>query len=151
MTFQAASDARLMRAVVRSLQLRTSLFVVVPVALLALVLARTGHGEGAIETAGGAVAALVVPWAMASQVVERQSAVVGLMRAYRIDRIGITVSAGFGTKTTPWSAVTGVRRWRGQVAVSSGWRKVMGIPTGSLTKQEQARLLGILRSRGADV
>lgn len=48
------------------------------------------------------MAALIVPWAMASQVVERRF----------------------------------------------GWRKVMSIPTGALTKQEQAHLVGILRSRG---
>ncbi|NMO56421.1 YcxB family protein [Actinoplanes sp. TBRC 11911] len=72
-----------------------------------------------------------------------------MTRAYRVDRTGITITAGFSTVTTPWSAVTGVQRRRGQMIVHQGWRKMLGIPTGALTEQDQTRLWRLLQSRGA--
>jgi hypothetical protein len=68
--------------------------------------------------------------------------------------VGVHITHGFSTSTLPWSAIKAVRRARGQVmlshgGLSGGKRRIAGIPTADLTAAEQARLLAVLRSRGA--
>jgi hypothetical protein len=149
MTFSATSDPRLMRRLAR----RVMLGIYVPMAavgfLVAVLVARAGQADDAVGIACGSGVLLFLPGFGAAKAVEGNSWKVGLVRAYRIDPTGITITAGFSTVTLPWSKVKGVRRWRGQIAVYQGWRAILGIPTGSLTKEEQDRLLRVIRSRGA--
>ena len=55
---------------------------------------------------------------------------------------------GFQEDFRPWTAVTAVEEWKGQIAVFFGRRNIWGIPTADMTADQRAVVLTILRSRG---
>ncbi|MFI5938498.1 YcxB family protein [Actinoplanes sp. NPDC051494] len=99
-----------------------------------------------VVIAGGMV--LWAPRYAASMVVKRDPAKIGHIVAYRVDHDGIHTTAGFETTSWPWSRITKVEQWRGQVACFMGRRRIITLPTGSLNADEKARLLTLLHTRG---
>jgi hypothetical protein len=150
MTFQGSTDDRQVLKLTRRMLYRWYLPIGIPGLAIAFLLGLHGHGDDAAGVAGGSGSLFFLPWMQGQKTLERNRTTIGLTRAYRIGRDGITITAGFDTVATPWSKVTRVGRSRGQMFVHLGWRKILGIPTSSLTAPERARLYRILRSRGQD-
>jgi hypothetical protein len=149
LTFQARSDARLMRPVLRRLIWPIPASVAVLLLLAALVCELAGNTGLAVSLAvTGVGVALMLQWQLPSMVVERQAAKLGHVIAYRIDGTGIETVAGFAPAFVPWSAVTRVTNLRGQVAVALGRRKIISIPTRDLNPVTRAQLMVLLHSRG---
>lgn len=155
LTFQARTDPKLSKA-----QVRRALFpIVTPVGAaglaLAVLLYRAGDPGGwALGFVFGSVfGVLFALFGVPQQVVTREAHKIGRPVAFRIDAVGVHATNGFSTMTVAWSAITAVRRGRGQILLShgrfsGGKRRVAGIPTADLTAAEQVRLLAVLRSRG---
>lgn len=149
LSFQARTEARLYRPVIRRILRPIVLAVCGAFLLLAAVLGLAGLvAEAVIVVVASVGTAVLLPWYGAQEKTKLESAKIGHVVGYRLDRAGIEMMGGFDARRWPWSAVTRVEPWRGQVAVFFGWRTIVGIPTGTLSAAEQARLLQVLRSRG---
>jgi hypothetical protein len=103
---------------------------------------------------GGVVGVLFILFTVPQQIVTRDAHKLGRLVAYRIDAVGVHTVHGFSTDTVPWSAIKAVRRARGQIllphhGLSDRKLRMSSIPTADLTATERARLLTVLRSRGA--
>lgn len=94
------------------------------------------------------VAAVFLPGEVAKHAVQRQSARIGTPVAFQLDDEGIRILGGFEEIFQPWTAVTAVEEWTGQIAVFFGRRRIQGIPTGGMTAEERSTVLAILHSRG---
>jgi hypothetical protein len=156
LTFQTRMDPKLMKALLRRALLPIVIVVGTAMLAVAALLYRAGDpGSGALSTAvGSVVGPLFILFTVPQQVVTRDAHKIGRPVAYRIDAVGVHTTHGFSTKTLTWSAIQAVHRTRGQILLShgrlsSGKRWMTGIPTADLTTTEQARLLAVLRSRGA--
>ena len=148
-TVNTQSDARLLTAVARRVMRPWACGVGVAILLVAAVEALLGATGPAI---GQAVLALPAAWYFqrgpARIAVERQGDQVLRPVAFRFDTDGIRIFSNFQESFHPWSAVTGVEEWKGQIAFFLGWRRLIGIPTGAMTVEERATVLALLRSRG---
>ena len=148
-TVPTQSDARLLTAIARRL-IRPFAWGVGGIMLLA------GGVEALLGLTGPALiqVGLTVPAAWYFQretarvAVERQRDQASRPVAVQFDTTGIRTSSGFQESFHPWSAVTRVEEWTGQIAVILGWRRAFGIATGGLTEEEHAAVLAVLHSRG---
>jgi hypothetical protein len=149
LTFQAQTDVRLFRAVIKRLirpwALATGAAMLV-IAGAAAVLGRYGFAAGYALIA--VALALVLPAEIARLTVQRQSAKIGHVAAYRFGPDGIRILAGFQEQFLTWPEVTRVERWNDQIAVFLGRRRLVGIPTGGRTPDQIDELLEVLNSRG---
>ncbi len=156
LTFQARMDPKLMKALLRHALLPIVLLVAATVLVVSALLYQPGDPGGwAVTVVAGSVAGpLFLLFAVPRQAVARDAAQIGRPIAYRIDAVGVHTTHGFTTKTLEWAAINGVHRARGQFLLShgrlaSGKRWMTSVPTAELTEAEQARVLEVLRSRGA--
>lgn len=156
LTFQARTDPKLVKALLR----RSLLPIAVGVGAATLAIAALLYGAGnpggwALPILGGGVFAMsFVLFMLPQQIVTRDAHKIGGPVAYRIDAAGVHTVHGFSANTLPWSAIKAVRRARGQIllphhGLSGSKLRMSSIPTADLTAAEQARLLAVLRSRGA--
>jgi hypothetical protein len=156
LTFQTRTDPKLVKASLRRGLLPIVTGVVAAALAIAALLYRAGDPGGwALPLLGSsAFATLFTLFAVPQQVVTRDAHKIGGPIAFRIDAVGVHTAHAFSTNTLPWSAIKAVRRARGQImlshhGLSDGKRRMTSIPTTDLTATEQARLLAVLRSRGA--
>ncbi|WP_433790510.1 hypothetical protein [Actinoplanes sp. CA-252034] len=156
LTFQARTDPKLVKASIRRSLLPIAMGVVAVALALAALLYRAGNPGGWVLPilVGCVVGMPFMMFAVPQQVVTRDAHKIGGPIAYRIDAVGVHTAHGFSTDTLPWPAIKAVRRARGQILLSHHGlsdRKIRtsSIPTADLTPTEQARLLAVLRSRGA--
>jgi hypothetical protein len=156
LTFQARTDPKLVKALLRRSLLPIALGVgAATLAIAALLYGAGNPGGWALPILGGGVFAMsFVLFMLPQQVVTRDAHKIGGPVAYRIDAAGVHTVHGFSANTLPWSAIKAVRRARGQIllphhGLSGSKLRMSSIPTADLTAAEQARLLAVLRSRGA--
>jgi hypothetical protein len=153
LTFQARTDPKLTRALVR----RTLLPIVVGATpAIAALLHLAGNPGGWVRPVlvGGVVGMAFLLVVVPRQAVARNAHTIGGPIAYRIDAAGVHTFHGLASNTLPWSAIRTVRRARGQILIphqglSDSKLRMSSIPTADLTATEQDRLLAVLRSRGA--
>ena len=148
LTFQTPFDPKLLRPLLRRLILPIAAACSAPFVLvgLAIELAGADRSLAVICVGSGIFAALFTPWHFASESVKRAAPKFGHMIAYRIDRTGVEILAGFHTRTLTWPEITRIDQRRNQVALYFGKRSVQSIPTGTLTAEQRAQFQHLLRS-----
>ena len=105
-------------------------------------------GLAMVFVAGAIGVVVFLPGEVAKQAVRRQAAKIRPSAAFQLDDEGIRMLGGFQEDFRPWTAVTAVEEWKGQIAVFFGRRNIWGIPTAGMTADQRAVVLTILRSRG---
>jgi hypothetical protein len=165
-TFQAQPDAPLFRAAARRASRAHAFGIAAVFVVMALITAGGFHNYQLVAPYLGMAVlfALWGPGQIAERSVRSDAAKIGLMTSYGFDDQGITIAAGFAETFIPWSEIAAVEEWKDQFAVFTGpllssapnrrlavrlGRRILSVPTGSLTEQQRIDLGNLLRSRGA--
>lgn len=148
-TFPAQSDVRLLTAIGTRLARPLGWYTGAGMLVVAAVTAVVSSPVLALGFVAFAIVTVVFfPGEVAKQAAHRQAAKAGIPVAFQLDDQGIRILGGFQEQFRPWTTVTAVEEWKGQIAVFYGRRSIQGIPTGAMTADERATVLTILRSRG---
>ncbi|BAL88286.1 hypothetical protein AMIS_30660 [Actinoplanes missouriensis 431] len=152
LNFHVQGDPRLSMALARRLLLRVWCLMALAVLAVATVLVQADVTTAKTALLYGGVFLLLMLYVLViespKRTLQQNAHKLGRPTAYRIDSAGIHITAGFGTETLPWQAITRVTRARGQIIISQGWRTASGIPLDGLSAAEQETVLTVLRSRG---